>query len=170
MSCYPNSGQAVITYVIHNRALNHVFHSKREVNGRTTNNEAYYIALIDGLKTAKKYGANDIAVFTNSELVCNQMKGIYQVRKDNLKPLHREARIVASQFQCFTINHRAEIKRMSSDLVSGAVSTIGGGVKEDLVSPSKLAKVIDGYRYRSPMCEFFLVMIIVVSLVTWLFH
>jgi ribonuclease HI len=35
--------------------------SKREVYGRTTNNEAYYIALVEGLKIAKKYGANDIA-------------------------------------------------------------------------------------------------------------
>jgi ribonuclease HI len=170
VSCYPNPGQAIIAYVLHNMALNHVLQTKREVHGKTTNNEAYYIALVEGLKEAKKYGANDIVVFTNSELICNQMKGIYQVRKDNLKPLHREARIVASQFQCFTINYHAEIKRMSSDLVSRAVSIVGEGVKDDLVSPSMPTKVIDGHRYRSPMCGCFLLMIVVVSLVAWLFH
>jgi hypothetical protein len=151
-------------------ALNHVLQTKREVHGKTTNNEAYYIALVEGIKTTKKYGANDIVVFTNSELICNQMKGIYQVRKDNLKPLHREARIVVAQFQCFTINYHAEIKRMSSDLVSREVSIVGEGVKDDLVSPSMPTKFIDGHRYRSPMCGCFLLMIVVVSLVAWLFH
>jgi ribonuclease HI len=104
-------------FVLRNKALNRVLQSRREVYGRTTNNEAYYISLIEGMKTTKKYGVNDIVVFTNSELICNQMKGIYQVRKDNLKPLHREARIVATQFHSFTINYHADIKRMSSDLV-----------------------------------------------------
>jgi hypothetical protein len=98
------------------------------------------------------------------------MKGIYQVRKDNLKPLHREARIVVAQFQCFTINYHADIKRMSSNLVLGVVSIVGEGVKDDLVSPSMPTKVIDGHRCRSLMCGCFLVMVVVVSLVTWLFH
>jgi ribonuclease HI len=77
-------------------ALNHVLQTKREVCGKTTNNEAYYIALVEGLKATKKYGVNDIVVFTNSELICNQIKGVYQVLKYNLKPLHREVRIVAA--------------------------------------------------------------------------
>ena len=98
------------------------------------------------------------------------MKGIYQVRKDNLKPLHREARIGVAQFYCFTINSHAEIKRMSSDLVSRAVSIVGEGVKYDLVSPSMPTKVIDIHRYRSPMCGFFFLMSVGVSLVAWLFH
>lgn len=41
-----------------------------DVYGKTTNNEAYYIAFvvfIDGIKTTKIYGVNDIAAFTNSE-------------------------------------------------------------------------------------------------------
>jgi ribonuclease HI len=170
VSCYPKHGEAVITYVLHNKALNHVLQSQREVYGRTTNNEAYYIALVEGMKTTKKNGANDIVVFTNSELICNQMKGIYQVRKDNLKLLHREARIVAPQFHSFTINYHVDRKRMSNDLVSGGVSTIGGGVKNDLVSTSTPTKVIHGHRYRSPMCGFFLVMIVVVSFMGWLVH
>ena len=169
VSCYPNPDQAVITYVLHNKSLNHVLQSQREVYGRTTNNEAYYIALVEGLKTAKKNGANDIVVFTNSELICNQMKGIYQVRKDNLKLLHREARIVAPQFHSFTINYHAYRKRTSNDLVSGGVSTIGGGVKNGLVSTSTPTKFIHGHRYRSQMCVFFLVMIVVVSFMAWLF-
>ena len=96
VSCYPNPGQAIISYILYNNATNKVFQQKNDVCGRTTSNEAYYIALIEGLKTTKKHGDNNIVVFTNSELVCNQMKGTYRVKKDNLKLLHRESRISAS--------------------------------------------------------------------------
>lgn len=50
---------------------NHLFHGKREVPGMMKNNEAYYIALVEGLKEAKQHYVNDIEVFTNSELICN---------------------------------------------------------------------------------------------------
>ena len=127
VSCYPNLGKAIIAYILYNNATNKVFQRKNDVCGRTTSNEAYYIALIEGLKTTKEHGANDIVVFTNSELVCNQMKGTYRVRKDNLKLLHSEVRISASQFHSFTIHHHRNIERLSSDLLSVAMSTIGGG-------------------------------------------
>ena len=52
--CYPNMGQAIIAYVFHNMALNHILQTKREVHGKTTNDEAYYIVLVEGLKEAKK--------------------------------------------------------------------------------------------------------------------
>ena len=52
------------------------------VTRRTTNNEAYYIAMIEGLGITREYGSNGIVVFTNFELVCNQMKDIYQVKKE----------------------------------------------------------------------------------------
>jgi ribonuclease HI len=79
VSCYPNPGQAIITYFFHNIALNHVLQTKREVYGKTTNNESYYISLVEGIKATKKYGANDNEVFTKSKLTCNQMKVIFQV-------------------------------------------------------------------------------------------
>ena len=71
VSCHPNPSQVVITYLLHNQATNHVLQNKREVFGRTTNNEAYYIALVEGLKAAKIHGANNIAVVTNSNLISN---------------------------------------------------------------------------------------------------
>ena len=71
VSCHPNPGQAVITYLFHNQATNHVLQNKIEVSGRTTNNEAHYVALVEGLKAAKKHGANNIAVVTNSDLIYN---------------------------------------------------------------------------------------------------
>ena len=79
VSCYPNLGRAIITYFLLNNDSHEVFQRNWDISARTTNNEAYYLALIEGLKEAKKYGVNDIFVFTNSELICNQMKEVYQV-------------------------------------------------------------------------------------------
>ena len=89
VSCHPNPGRATMAYVIVNNASNEVFQRKWDISARTTNNEAYYIALIGGLKASQNYGANDISVFTSSTLLCNQILGVYQVRKVNLKPLHK---------------------------------------------------------------------------------
>jgi len=54
VSCYPNPGQAITAYVLHNMALNDILQTKREVHGKTTNDETYYIVLVEGLKEAKK--------------------------------------------------------------------------------------------------------------------
>ena len=85
VSCYPNPGKAMITYVLSNIVTSKVVQRKMNIPGRTTNNEAYYIGLIEGLGTTMKYGSNGIVVFTNSELVCNQMNGVYQLKNERLK-------------------------------------------------------------------------------------
>ena len=101
VSCYPNPGKAVITYVLSNIATGKFIQRKMNISGRTTNNEAYYIGLIEGLGTTMKYGSNGIVVFTNSELVCNQINGMCQVKKEGLKELHGIENNIVSQFQFF---------------------------------------------------------------------
>ena len=130
-----------------------MFQQKQDVCRRNTSNEAYYIDFIEGLRIAIKHGANDIGVFMNPQLVCNQRKGTYQVKKQHLISLDREARIIASQFHSFMINHHRNIHRMYNDLLLGEKSTLGVGdsvgVKHDLVS--------SGHCYSSLICLYFLV-------------
>ena len=82
VSCHPNPGQPVNYYLVHNQATNHVLKNRRQVSGRTTNNEAYYIVLVEGLKAAKEHGAKNIALVTDSILICNQMNGKYKVQEN----------------------------------------------------------------------------------------
>ena len=86
----------MITYVLSNIATSKVIQRKMNIPGRTTNNEAYYIGLIEGLGTTMEYGSNGILVFTNSEFVCNQMNGVYQVKKERLKEMHGIAKNIIS--------------------------------------------------------------------------
>jgi len=170
VSSFPNPGRAVIKFVFYNMATNNLFHGKREVPGMTTNNEAYYIALVEGLKEEKQHDVNDIEVFTKSELICNQMKGIYRVRKDNLKPLYKEAINWSYQFQHFTINLSADSEKMSTDIMSRAFLSTYVDVKYDIGSPSTAIKIIDHHQYRSPLCEWVVVIIFLGSIIAWFFH
>ena len=89
------------------------------------------------------------------------MEGSYQVRKDNLKPLHKKARIVAAQFQSFNIKYHAKIQKMSSDLVFGAFLELGAGASIELLSMSPPPKLLVGNQYRCPFCNFFSMMLVV---------
>ena len=95
----------MITYVLSNIATSKVVQRKMNIPGRTTNNEVYYIGLIEGLGTTMEYGSNGIVVFINSELVCNQMNGTCQVKKERLKQLHGKANNSVRQFQSISIRH-----------------------------------------------------------------
>ena len=116
------------------------------------------------------YRANGISIYTNSELVCRQMKGIYQVRKANLKLLHVEARNIAPEFHFFTINHHLDINRMSVELLVGKMSTPRGGVKNEMVSTSVATNFRLAHCYTSLICVCFFIVTVLVSLMMWIFQ
>lgn len=49
------------------------------------NNVAEYKSLVIGLEIAKELGIKNLKVYTDSQLVANQVKGNYEVREQNLK-------------------------------------------------------------------------------------
>lgn len=65
--------------------------------GWATNNVAEYEGLIEGLRTALRHGVRRLAVFMDSRLVIQQMKGAFKVKHPALKPLHATARELASK-------------------------------------------------------------------------
>jgi ribonuclease HI len=56
--------------------------------GHKTNNEAEYWALLLGLREAKRLRGDRIKIFTDSQLVERQIKGVYRVKDLNLRSLH----------------------------------------------------------------------------------
>lgn len=48
------------------------------------NNQVEYEALLAGLRLAGDIGAEEIEIFTDSQLVASQVSGKYQVKNDNL--------------------------------------------------------------------------------------
>ena len=71
--------------------------------GHKTNNEAEYWALLLGLREAKRLRGDRIQIFTDSQLVERQIKGVYRVRDSNLKALHRTVLQNLNTFSSFEI-------------------------------------------------------------------
>jgi ribonuclease HI len=71
--------------------------------GHKTNNEAEYWALLLGLREAKRLGGDTLQIFTDSELVERQIKGVYRVKDLNLKALHKTALQNLKTFSSFEI-------------------------------------------------------------------
>lgn len=71
--------------------------------GHKTNNEAEYWALLLGLREAKRLGGKSIHIFTDSELIERQVKGLYRVKNLNLKGLHKMVTQNLKEFSSFDI-------------------------------------------------------------------
>ena len=74
-------------------------------NGHATNNEAEYRALIKALDLAKSLKLTKIKVFSDSELICNQINGIYKVKNERLLELNSNAKKLICELGGFSLNY-----------------------------------------------------------------
>ena len=90
-----------------------------EALGIATNNEAEYRALLLALDAARRAGATELVIFSDSELLVHQLNGRYRVKAANLKPLFAEALRRAKSFHSFSISHvRREANRDADRLAN----------------------------------------------------
>jgi ribonuclease HI len=87
--------------------------------GIATNNVAEYRALLIGLEMAERFGACEVEVLSDSELLVKQMRREYRVKNEGLKPLHAEAELRARCFDRFSIRH---VKREQNARADGLVN------------------------------------------------
>jgi ribonuclease HI len=71
--------------------------------GHKTNNEAEYWALLLGLREARRLRGDSIQIFTDSQLVERQIKGVYRVKDSKLRALHRTVLQNLKAFSSFEI-------------------------------------------------------------------
>jgi ribonuclease HI len=88
--------------------------------GITTNNQAEYQALKFGLEEAQKLGAREVAVYMDSLLVINQMKGLFKVRNRDLWPIHEAIKQQVPLFKKVTFTH---VPRELNKLADAEVNT-----------------------------------------------
>jgi len=95
--------------------------------GRATNNVAEYYALIAALDYAAASGIRRLRVFSDSQLIVNQIKGIYKVKHPDLRPLHERAKKQAAGLETFTIQYvPREKNRDADDLANEALDSTSG--------------------------------------------
>ena len=92
-----NPGAAAIGAVITDRQGN-VIEEISEPIGRATNNVAGYKALITACKAALQYSPREAIFFTDSQLLANQINGLYRIRQPHLEKLNDEALELLKKF------------------------------------------------------------------------
>jgi ribonuclease HI len=97
-----NPGPAAAACVISTPA-GEVLDEHAELLGRATNNVAEYRALLLGLRRARELGASEVQVVGDSELIAKQVRGVYKVKHEAMRPLHREAMAALAAFERWSI-------------------------------------------------------------------
>jgi ribonuclease HI len=73
--------------------------------GITTNNQAEYKSIKFALQDALELGGKYIAVFMDSLLVINQLKGTFKIKNEALYPIYRDIKELVTQFEGVTFTH-----------------------------------------------------------------
>jgi ribonuclease HI len=88
--------------------------------GHTTNNVAEYRALLLGLEHAREFGADDVEVIGDSELIAKQVLGQYKVKNAALKSLHGEALASVARFAHWSIRTVPRAQNAEADALVNA--------------------------------------------------
>jgi ribonuclease HI len=96
----PAGAGAVIYYDNHEIWSDSIF-----VGNKETNNIAEYSGLILGLNKAIQLDIKNLLVFGDSQLVINQMNGVYKVKSENMKPLYNTALEKSKFFSNINFEH-----------------------------------------------------------------
>jgi ribonuclease HI len=83
--------------------------------GETTNNVAEYTAVIMGLERAGELGAADVLLRSDSQLLINQITGVYKVKTPHLQPLHRRVLQLAAGFERIRFEHVPRARNAEAD-------------------------------------------------------
>lgn len=73
--------------------------------GIKTNNYAEYAALLAALEFARQHHITWLEVYSDSELIVKQIKGVYQVKHPDLRKLHTQAMSLIKELDTFRIKH-----------------------------------------------------------------
>ena len=101
-----------------------------EYLGTGTNNYAEYSALLTALRFAVYSRCEALHIYADSELVVKQIKGEYQVKNENIRPLYDTAVRWIAQVPQFTIEHvRRENNKEADKLANRAMDTRRHSIK-----------------------------------------
>jgi ribonuclease HI len=89
--------------------------------GIATNNQAEYYGFKKGLERARDLGIDKVSLFSDSQLVVNQMNGLYKVKNQELAPLHNDVKVIADSFEKITFTY---VPRELNKIADGEVNRI----------------------------------------------
>ena len=95
-------------------------HSFSEYLHDSTNNEAEYEALIYGLELLLKNNYLSVNIFSDSQLVVNQVNGLYKVKNERMKLLHSRTISLINNLENWNFSHVLREKNKIADSYADA--------------------------------------------------
>jgi len=89
--------------------------------GNKTNNEAEYLALLEGLKLAISVNAKKVKVFSDSELIVKQLKGEFSVKETRLSKLYSEVKELERMLDVEYFHIPRESNKLADELANEAI-------------------------------------------------
>ena len=87
-----------------------------EFIGFATSRVAEYYAMKEGCEQAKELGLKRVRFVGDNLMVINQLRGIYQVKNQDLLPIYKDIQKLLSEFEAVTFVHVKRDKNREADL------------------------------------------------------
>lgn len=88
-----------------------LLHTRQLVYGFGTSSASEYLTALHALRYCSEIGIKDLVLITDSDLLVNQVKGVYAINHEHLKELVRLIRKVSLEF------NTVEIKKVSRNII-----------------------------------------------------
>ncbi|GKD18769.1 reverse transcriptase domain-containing protein [Tanacetum coccineum] len=98
----------------------------------TTNNEAEYKALLAGLRIAQEMEIKKVAIFLDSQLVINQIKGTYAAKQLSIKSYLQKVETALKGFKGYTVEHVRRNQNKKADALSKLASLTFKHLKKEV--------------------------------------
>ncbi|GJZ97772.1 reverse transcriptase domain-containing protein [Tanacetum coccineum] len=132
---------------------------------KTTNNEVEYEALLAGLRIKAKMKIQDLAIFVDSQLVANQIKGLFEARQPVIKQYLEKNEEILTNFSSYSMEHVRRDQNKKEDALSKLASmTFSKLSKEVLIEVVHEKSIVqrevtdiikeEGDNWMLPICEY----------------
>ncbi len=99
--------------------------------GQATNNVAEYTSLVKALEAAKQIGAEQLTVFSDSELLVRQINGQYKVKSELIRPFFRQAISLLGEFKNWRVRHIPREKNEQADELVNQALNLGSDIENE---------------------------------------
>ncbi len=104
--------------------------------GEATNNVAEYAAFIKALEAAREIGAQELTVFSDSELLVKQICGLYRVKSEQIRPYFQQAVKLLGEFSKTQVRHITRDKNVEADRLANQAMNLEQDVE---IGPKQVA-------------------------------
>ncbi|XP_075473428.1 uncharacterized protein LOC142504447 [Primulina tabacum] len=121
------------------------------IDSRITNNEAEYEAVLAGIRAAREVGASRIIPYSDSQLITQQIKGIYEAKDDKMLKYLRLIRAQAESFMDWSIEQVPREENSEADALAKMAASLSEVNTREVLHITRL--VLSTEEEASPMPE-----------------